>query len=151
MINTLVYLVSPSLKNFAGHSEYAWSRPRAMYIHACTPLLCCCVQLFSSIALLLLERADHSPLSPTHLSGTPARTDAATHVTAPVISRACNSLYEHVHLSRPYIAPAFLYALNNNLLAHMQIDMDPATFQVSQLSSCRGLCLPLFFSHSSIT
>ena len=33
----------------------------------------------------------------------------------------------------PFIVPAALYFVNNNLAVHMQLEMDPATYQVHKL------------------
>ena len=38
----------------------------------------------------------------------------------------------------PYAVPAVLYCLNNNILVHMQLHMDPATYQVGHFWGSRG-------------
>ncbi len=36
----------------------------------------------------------------------------------------------HLWESLPFAVPATLYTINNNLAVHMQLQMDPATYQV---------------------
>lgn len=40
-------------------------------------------------------------------------------------------------LCLPFAIPAILYFINNNLAVHMQLQMDPASYQV-YMDSCHG-------------
>ena len=45
----------------------------------------------------------------------------------------------------PFAVPAVLYAMNNNIGVHMQLQMDPATYQVGIFCN---IIHPHFFLHS---